>query len=64
MNKFNADYSSGKSIGEEAYDVTQDLEKEQLDVTKAIEKHMQKVEEHQKLLIEVTRGLAGTGVLG
>lgn len=46
LNKFNADYSSGKSIGEEAYDVTQDLEKDQLDVTKAIEKHMQKVEEH------------------
>lgn len=64
LNKFNVDYSSGKSIGEEAYDVSQDLEKDQLDVTKAIEKHMQKVEEHQKILIEVTRALAGVGVLG
>ena len=64
LNKFNVDYSSGKSIGEEAYDVTQDLEKDQLDVTKAIEKHIQKVEEHQKILIEVTRALAGVGVLG
>ena len=58
------DYSSGKSIGEEAYDVAQDLEKDQLDATKSIEKHMQKVEEHQKILIEVTRALAGVGVLG
>ena len=64
LNKFNVDYSSGKSIGEEAYDVSQDLEKDQLDVTKAIEKHIQKVEEHQKILIEVTRALAGVGVLG
>ena len=64
LNKFNVDYSSGKSIGEEGYDVAQDLEKDQLDVTKAIEKHMQKVEEHQKILIEVTRALAGVGVLG
>ena len=64
LNKFNADYSSGKSIGEEAYDVSQDLEKDQLDVTKAIEKHIQKVEDHQKILIEVTRALAGVGVLG
>ena len=64
LNKFNVDYSSGKSIGEEAYDVSQDLEKDQLDVTKAIEKHMQTVEQHQKILIEVTRALAGVGVLG
>ena len=64
LNKFNVDYSSGKSIGEEAYDVSQDIEKDQLDVTKAIEKHIQKVEEHQKILIEVTRALAGVGVLG
>ena len=64
LNKFNVDYSSGKSIGEEAYDVSQDLEKDQLDATKAIEKHMQQVEQHQKILIEVTRALAGVGVLG
>ena len=64
LNKFNVDYSSGKSIGEEAYDVSQDLEKDQLDVTKEIAKHIQKVEEHQKILIEVTRALAGFGVLG